>query len=258
MKQILLLVQSQADVDALPAASAAIKTAGYQGLWMLFSPAVLVDSKAAEAEHEQNLSALRTAIQRCKDADDFDGAKGYKAQLDAALLDRAAKVKDSWKQLTDQQRETAIARVFGQFFDSKPAPNVRPEMFRDHYEPAQFIDALNSVRKGWFAPYVPGSFTLAWAASFAGNDAVTASLPVNKTSALGPIVPVTPPKPTEPPKERKPLPTQHPRFKQLRSLGVDGLGRHAIEMGLNPNGKSQLALTHEVFKKEMESGKITA
>lgn len=256
MKQILLLVQSQSDVDALPNAAAAIKSRGIQGLWMLFSPAVLVDSKAAEAEHEQNLTGLRTAIQRCKDADDFDGAKAYKQQLDAALIDRAAKVKDSWKQLTDAQRETAIARVFGTFFDSKPAPNIRPEMFRDHYEPAQFIDALNSVRKGWFAPYVPGSFEMAWAASFAAASAFAPTVEVvqSPVTVTKPVVSA----PIEPPKERKPLPTQHPRFKQLRSLGVDGLGRHAIELGLNPNGKNQLALTHEVFKKEIALGKITA
>lgn len=248
MRQLLLLVQSQSDVEALPTAAAAIKPS-YEGVWLLFSPAVLVDSKTASAEHDANIAALQAAIDRCKATEDFDGAKGYKVQRDDAVLQKTVKVKEAWKTLTQAQQDTATERVFGSFVAALGIPNLRVESMQDHYEPSQFIAALNARKPAWFAPYVPGTFTIAWATSFVEES--------KEKRAVAPIPEVvkTVPEPVEP-KERALLPTQHPRFKELVNMGLD-LGQHAMTLGLNPNTfKNILAMRHAVFKKEKEMGKI--
>jgi len=257
-RQLLLLVQSQADVDALPAAADAYNAQGYNALWLLFSPVVLVDTKAVAADYDANIAALRAQIEACKTADDFDGAKGYKAQLDDLVMQKTAKVKEAWRTLTPEQQTASQERVFGAFFAKLPKERIRVEGLREHFEPVSFIDALASVRKAWFVPFTPGSFTLTWASELTAsigapekkeitNQDLSKALDIVKT-ALKP----------EPPKQRALLPVQHPRFKELVLMGVDGLGQHALTLGINPNGKQILALRHEVFKKEKELGKIAA
>lgn len=249
-RQLLLLVQSQADVDALPAAADAYNAQGFNALWLLFSPVVLVDTKAVSAEYDGNIAALRAQIEACKSADDFDGAKGYKAQLDDAVMQKTIKVKEAWRTLTEEQQAAAQERVFGPFFAKLPKERIRVEAFREHFEPSFFIDALASVKKAWFVPFTPGSFTMTWASDLGSSEAVP---------MVQGRIPL-PPKPAvqEPEKPRALLPTQHPRFKELVMMGVEGLGQHALTLGINPNGKQILALRHEVFRKEKELGKITA
>ncbi len=251
MKNLLLLCQSQADVDSLAAAASAIKRDGYDGLWLLFSPAVLVDSKAASAEHDANITALRAAVDRCKSVDDFDGAKGYKAQMDDAILQKTVKVKEAWKTLTPAQKEEASAKMFDSFIANCGVAKgkIRVEQMRDHYETAQFVAALNAQKPMWFVPFTPGTFMFGWVASFTQSGAQVVTVTGPKTEVPAPTA--------EAPKERALLPTQHPRFKQLVSMGLDGLAQHAMTLGLNPNQFPKiLALRHAVFKKEKELGKV--
>jgi hypothetical protein len=170
MRQLLLLCQSPDDVKALPAAYSVVK-AHYDACWMLFSPACLVDTAAESAQHEENLRRLDEAVIRCSTSRDFEGAKNYQQQLEAARIDQVMKVKEAWKTLTEEQRTEATKRVFGAFVNPAPVGNFRHEMLVDHYEPAQFIDALNSKKKTWFAPCVPGTFTIDWVSNLAKRAA---------------------------------------------------------------------------------------
>lgn len=260
LSQLLLLVQSQSDVDALPAAAEAIRAQGYDGLWVLFSPAVLVDTAAASAQHDRDVAALNAQIDQCAKVRDFAGAQSYQVQLDAAILEKSVKTKESWKTMTAAQQEEAKVRVFDAFFAAKPAPNIRPEMMHEHYSNSEFIAALNAHKKAWFTPYTPGSFVLAWPTSFVEKAGLPAALRARLPDAdsikqaLTQAAQETVVKP-----ERKPLPTQHKRFKELVAMGIDGLGQHAIALGINPNQhKRIIGLRHAVFKKEMEMGKIVA
>lgn len=170
MKQCILLAQSQSDIESLLPAARVLILESYQAVWLLYSPAVLVDTKAAEAEHQKNIDGLNAAIARCAAAEDFEGAKAYKIQRDAALLDRVTKVKDAWKAIAPFEQNEAEKRLFQPFMDALPGIGVRVQRLPDHYEPSQFIDALNSIRKGWHAPCVPPSFTLTWVSTLANSD----------------------------------------------------------------------------------------
>jgi hypothetical protein len=247
MKQLILLCQSQADVDALPAAAAVIRAERYDALWFLFSPAVLVDTKAASAQHDRDIADLEAQIARCSQARDWAGCQGYQTQLDAKKLDRVTAVKDAWKTLSKPEQDAAAQSVFGAFFDARPCANIRPEMFRDHYEPAQFIDALNSIRKAWHAPCAPGTFTLTWASNLAGsagNMNTTAPAPL-VTLDIGAISPPTPPAPKAAPAKKEP----DPRRRTLMSMNIGQLGDEAIKAGFTPSG-SRMKIVNDIIKAE--------
>jgi len=236
IRQLLLLVQSQADVDALPSAADAYNAQGFNALWLLFSPVVLVDTNAVSAEYDANIAALRTQIEACKTADDFDGAKGYKAQLDDFVMQKTIKVKEAWRTLTPEQQTAAQERVFGPFFAKLPKERIRPEVLREHFEPASFIDALASVKKAWFVPFTPGSFTMDWAANLGASTAV-------QQPARNPEVPKAPapaipaPTPAKAKSGGNPMFTSD-RYRELTRLPIDELGRIMTGHGLNLSGSA--------------------
>lgn len=233
MRQLLLLVQTQEHVDALRGAATTILSERYDGLWVLFSPAILVDTKAAASEFDKNIADLTAAKDRCKAADDFDGARAYKTQLDAELLERNAKVRDSWKAMTEADRDAATQRVLGSFLEQFPADRLRVERMHDHYEPGQFIDALNAHRKAWFVPFTPGSFAFAWPTSFGAAAAPAALIP----PPAPPVPSISLPLPTPEPKKPggNPMFTS-PRYRELSRLTVNQLGEIMIKHGLNLSG----------------------
>lgn len=254
LRQLLLLVQSQADVDALPAAADAYNTLGFNALWVLFSPVVLVDTKAVSAEYDGNIAGLRAQIQACKDADDFDGAKGYKGQLDDAIMQKTIKVKEAWRTLTQEQQAAAQDRVFGPFFAKLPKERIRIESLREHFEPTFFIDALASVKKAWFVPFTPGSFAMDWAANLAAAVVKEAS-PDPKVSPPAALPPVpAPPTPKPEPKKSggNPMFTD-PRYRELTRFPIDELGRIMTKHRLILSGSaSKIAAgiwKHEQFLK---------
>jgi hypothetical protein len=282
MRQLLLLCQSPDDVKALPAAYSVVK-AHYDACWMLFSPACLVDTAAESAQHEENLRRLDEAVIRCSTSRDFEGAKNYQQQLEAARIDQVMKVKEAWKTLTEEQRTEATKRVFGAFVNPAPVGNFRHEMLVDHYEPAQFIDALNSKKKTWFAPCVPGTFTIDWVSNLAKRAAknvsptpappARATAPAAVTAAApAPIAPAIPSAPVQsavapvltpadgidpalaPGKPRgNPMMTS-PRYRTLASMNINQVGHLAIGYGLNPSGSAQ-KIAAMVWKHEHSLGK---
>lgn len=239
MRQYLLLVQSQEHVDALPQALAVLKTRNYDGIWMLFSPAALVDTRTAATEFDKNIAELTEHKERCKAADDLDGAKGYKLQLDDLLLQKVAKIKEAWKTLPPDQQDKAFERVFGQFCESLQCARFRPERMREHYEPGQFIDALNAHRKAWFAPFVPGQFEFGWPTSF--GDTPAAAVPA--TTPLAPVATqpnTSGPEPVRlPPKPEKqggnPM-FSDPAYRILLSMGLPQLEQRAQELKIKISG----------------------
>lgn len=246
-KNLLLLVQSAQHAAALPSFGESIR-GRYDGIWLLFSPCCLVDEAAASQEHDRNIAALNAAIENCKVSEDFDAAKAYKEKRDAAILEKSVRVKESWKTLSEADRKAAEDRLLGGFSAAKPAPNTRVEMLKEHYETAQFIDALNSVRKAWFAPFVPGTFDIQWPSR-------------NGAAAAVPIVPDKPaPTVSEPAPaaDKKPDMRKHPRLKVLSAMNLIQLGDHATSIGVNPNNKNLTALRYAVLRKEIELGKIPA
>jgi len=279
MRNIILLVQTQPDIAALATASREIKKLNTEGVWLVFSPAVLVDTAAAAKEHDVAIRDINDAMTACAGRLDFEGAKNYKLKLDAAILDKAESVKNAYKKMTAAEQESAFQRVFGDFVKNPPAANMKVTQHSDHYEPESWIEFLNSLKGAWFAPFTPGTFSILWPTSLPETKQVKAIAPTKLDPAPAPVAaaapapsPVIPETPAPAPvalKESFSAPIQSPpthpalpapgvrpkgiapqmtpEFKQIMAMGLDGVAAEAFKIGINPNGKSLRKLVHMVY-----------
>ena len=279
MRNILLLIQNQSDIAALATASREIKKLNTEGVWLVFSPAVLVDTAAAAKEHDVAIRDINDAMKQCADRLDFEGAKNYKLKLDAAILDKAESVKNAYKKMTAAEQESAFQRVFGDFVKNPPAANMKVTQHSDHYEPESWIEFLNSLKGAWFQPFTPGTFSILWPTSLPetkqAKATAAAPVPVVKESFTAPApapapvfydapspaaivappaaTPASTPPPTHPAlpapgvRPKGIAPQMTPEFKQIMAMGLDGVAAEAFKIGINPNGKSLRKLVHMVY-----------
>lgn len=252
MQNLLLLVQTSADVLALEPARKAI-AGQFEGIWLVFSPAVLVDSDSASAEHDKVLSGLKDAERGCAARGDYDGAKQYKAKHDEAVLEKATRVSEGYKTLTKEQSDAAFERLFGAFLKAQPAPKIQADQTADHYGPGDWIALLNSLKGGWHPAFVPGRFSVAWPTSFLEPQFVRVSgqsSPEISTKALDNTVSDfvaagRPPKP----EVKKPSRPVNPRRRELMMMTLDQLGEIAFKAGFTPSG-SRMAILNEIIRVE--------
>ena len=280
MKNIILLIQNQPDIAALATASREIKKLNTEGCWLVFSPAVLVDTAAAAKEHDVAIRDINDAMTACAGRLDFAGAAQYKLKLDAAILDKAESVKNAYKKMTAVEQESAFQRVFGDFMKNPPAANINVTQHSDHYEPESWIELLNSLKGAWFAPFTPGTFSVLWPTSLPETKSGTvvpkaekAVVPTKLDPAPAPVVAAAPAPvfyeapapaalapaaaPTPPPthlalpapgvRPKGIAPQMTPEFKQIMAMGLDGVAAEAFKIGINPNGKTLRKLVHMVY-----------
>lgn len=259
MLNVILLVQTAHDIAALPGAAASLKRANASACWLIYSPAVLADAETVNAEFDKQIAALNTAIGQASAREDFDGAKGYKEQRDGLILQKVASVKEAYKSLTPEQQQAAATKLFGPFYESKPAPSLKISRHGDHYETANWIEMVNSLKGAWPSTLPAGDYVVTWPGQLAqwGADAVatspaTAVAPASQTSTAAPV---TPPPTTSPatvkPKAPSKSYTQTKRFKMLCSMGIDALGAEAMAAGIAQPVGNRLSIAHQTIKAEI-------
>lgn len=258
---LILLVQTAEDAAALKDCTTGLAALAPQAIWLIHSPAVLVDLQAQHGQIDQQIAAINKAIADCANREDFEGAKQYKAQRDTLTLQKATAATEGYKTMTPEQQEAATARVFGDFWAAKPAPKMQLSMHPQHHETREWIEMLNSLKGRWPAEMPHGGFVVAWPGQFArkdlkigGVDVGVQNPPVITTSYPPSIIPpVAPVAPIE--KKPKKGYLGHPRFKQLCSLGLEALGQIVLTYRMDPNamGGNRMKMAHAVGKYEQEN-----
>lgn len=164
--KLLLLVQSPGDVAHLNSAARSIVASSITGVWVVFSPAVLINATDAAAKLDSEIEQLRAAERQAADRSDYAAASGYKTQREGKELDRAKVLRDAWKTISDEDRKTRTEMIFEPFkktlLDGKKGINLRVTAHSDHYEREQWVAMLNSLSGVWFKPFTPGSFVIGW------------------------------------------------------------------------------------------------
>lgn len=178
MSKLLLLVQTQADVQHLDAAAKAILNSAITGVWVVFSPAITVNTSEAAAKLDTEIATLKTAERQAADRSDYAAAAGYKTQREGKELDRAQALRDAWKLAPAEERQARTKAIFSPFGDQLKTKNlnVRITGHSDHYERDQWVAMLNSLSGVWFKEFTPGGFMIAW------PEAVETMLPIGMTN----------------------------------------------------------------------------
>ncbi len=261
--KVILLVQSAEDVAALPAAAVGLKQLSPSAIWLIHSPAVLVDLTEANAENERQIVAINEAIRLAVGREDYTGAEAYKQQRHALTLQKAGDATKGFQQMTADQQEAATKRVFGGFWETRPSATMKLSMHPQHHETGEWIEMLNSLKGAWPSQMQHGDFVVAWPGQFITfphfipgkspleafvNDKPTApAITLDELSA--PAAPA--------PKAVRAKTTgymAHARYKQLCSSGIDLLGQTAIGYKIDPNGKARMGLVHAIAKHEEANG----
>lgn len=188
--KLLLLVQTESDVQHLDAAAKAILNSSITGVWTVFSPAITVNSSEAAAKLDTEIEQLRAAEKQAADRSDYTAAAGYKTQREGKELDRAKAVRDAWKTAPEEARKAKTQAIFNPFLEPLKAAglNVRVTGHSDHYEREQWVTMLNSLSGVWFKPFTPGSFIVGWPESVETSIKMASALP---TPSRLPVVPAT-------------------------------------------------------------------
>lgn len=257
---VILLVQTPEDAATLKDCAAGLARLTPDALWLVHSPAVLVDLGAANAQVDSQIQAINQAIRDCIGREDYTGAESYKQQRHALTLQKATAATEGYKTMTPEQQEAATTRVFGEFWAARPAPKMSLTMHTQHFEKGEWIEMVNSMKGRWPAEMVHGQFIVAWPGQFARRKLDIQNVPVSpeRSAELGnqamqnvvTEVAASTIKPRAPKKGY----LGSPRFKQLCSTGIDALGQIALSYKINPDGLGRLKLAHAIGKHEEAAG----
>ena len=248
--KLLLLVQSQADVDALPNAAQAILRSAITGVWVVFSPAITIDSAAAASKFDTEIAQLLTAERQAAERADYEAAKGYKAQRDGKELDRAKALRDAWKTASAEDRKARTQAIFQPFVktlqDSGNGISARVTSHSDHYDREQWVAMLNSLSGVWFKPFAPGSFVIGWPESV--GSSIAAGLKPVGVGAVAQVIPAAGEVVIKP-IGLAPLPPRS-REQELSEINTNKLRAMAVRLNIDTEGKDKPTLAREVAAAE--------
>lgn len=162
--KLLLLVQNENDVAHLDAAAKAILNSAIRGVWLVFSPAVLVNASEAAAKLDGEIAQDEQAMESASQRRDFKAAEEYYQRLNGRKLDRAKEIREAHKKLTSEQRVVRTKELFGPLHSQLKAAGLDAKItsHADHYDPEQWVAMLNSLSGAWFKEFKPGGFIVAW------------------------------------------------------------------------------------------------
>jgi hypothetical protein len=249
MKNLLLMVQTQSDVDALPAACPSIIAAGYTGCWIVVSPAIAVDANAAAAKFDAEIDALRKAERDAAERGDYDAASGHKLAREGKTLDRDKAVTDAWKSVPDDDRKLAYATKLAPAraaFEGRM--NAKITVLQDHFAPENWIQMLNSMSGAWHKAFTHGQYVVAWP----GAIPVAVAAPVKPVVASEPVAPVNAPKPVEKPEKTAPARVFASREEELTKAAhftIRAIGR---KLGVETDKRPRKDVVADILAKEAQ------
>lgn len=183
MSNLILLIQSESDIAALPSAAESIVQHGYKGCWILVSPAIAVNAAEASAKYDKEINDLRAAELAAASRGDYTAASEHKLAREGKELERGTAVASAWKSVAEADRMNAIKNKLAPLMTAFPGKvNTRTQLMQDHYDPGQWVQMLNSLSGAWFKEFTPGSFSVAWPGAI---PAMGVKIPILNPSNLG-------------------------------------------------------------------------
>jgi hypothetical protein len=234
--KLLLLCQTQDDVNALPIVAEQIRPSGVKDLWILCSPSVGMDVTKVSAEKDAEILALDKAEKDSAARGDYDAAKEFRGRKDAAVLEKQASIADAWRNDTEL---TARQKV------SKTA---------DHYETSNWINLINSVKGSWAPTFQHGGYAMSWVRNFPNGNMMRKEYGEPMTEAdveIGVKVPTY--KPTPAPKPAKPK-AEAPKYytgEELEAMKHFGFMSVAKKYGVYTKDEPKLETIKRILDKQV-------
>lgn len=256
MSNLILLIQSEADVAAIPTAAQSIISHGYKGCWILVSPAIAVNAAEASAKYDKEIADLRTAERAAAERGDYTAASEHKLAREGKELERGTAVASSWKAVNEADRMTAIKNKLAPLMAAFPGKlNTKTQVLQDHYDPGQWVAMLNSLSGAWFKEFTPGSFSVAWPGAI---PAMGVKIPIVQGTQAEPDEKGSLGKqrgsaqPAQKPDKTPLVAATNPDERKKQLTGMPFFSRKGIagKLGIEVKGKSTEQIVEEILAKE--------
>lgn len=227
MKPLILLIHTQAHVDALPATAGTIIAAGFDRCWVIISPAIAADAAAASAQIDADIVALEGARATAAALHDYEAAASHHLKLQSKMLDRDKAIADAWKSVPEEDRKLAYRTKLGPLFaEFKDRVNAKVNATQEHYAAAQWISMLNSLSGAWPKEFVHGEYVVAWPGAI---PALLTANPIERREIK--IENVEPPPIRKATRREELESTHHMSLRPIaKALGIDCLGKGTPEI----------------------------
>lgn len=222
MKNLLLLIQSEADAKNLLSAAKWLVQTGVKNCWALMSPAVLLDSESAAAKINKDIADLRAAEDAASKRRDHGTAEQFSKQADIKMLEKAALVANAYKELSMEEVKTRYVALLAPFVAvlGEAGMNFKDTLAKEHFELDNWLNFVNAHKQS--NPFEAGAFGVVWAGELTASPSVHAafenSLPANLPKVTLPIAPIEKTK-FDPAKKRTLNELEDLSFMALKSVG---------------------------------------
>lgn len=163
MKNLILLIFTQADVESIPQAVTRLRTMGIERLWIVHNPhlglpypasAKTLDDEIALCERDKALSIAR---------ENFDDAAKHRNAANGLRVKRDLEIKNGYKALTVEQLQRVYTETFAAISqESTGIPNILMEATPDPLSPDQVFQYLHSQTAQWVDQFPHGEYAIAW------------------------------------------------------------------------------------------------
>lgn len=252
-QNIVIIISSAEDVAHLPAAARVIGKLAPVGLWVVSSPALCVDEKAATAEIDKEIAANRKAESEACRLGDYDTAKKHKAEIEKLEVNRSIEIRNAWKRVQPKDRQAATTKILRPFWttinpENKQIPTWRVSGAMEHHDAKNWLTAINELKAHWPDYVQAGDFTYATPKQLA---AMEPNLKFDGTCGGTVIDPVF-----ADVKTREMKPASHPPFsreEQLRKMPFFTLKSEAKKFGVDTAGKKAKDIIPEILAAEAKA-----
>jgi hypothetical protein len=165
MKNLILLVFTPADLEALPKAVKSLKALPVESLWVIHSPQLGLPYPQTAKEIDAEIELCERDKRRAALAENFDDAKKYKSQIDALKVRRDVEIRAGFKAFTSSQLQEIYDTAFASLTpESTGIKNILREATADPLTPDQAFAYLESqVRlNAWVDQFPHGEYSVSW------------------------------------------------------------------------------------------------
>lgn len=171
MKSVIVPVFSDSDLKALPNALRYLARQNVEILLVIHGPNVGVVNAEVTKEFDSRIAQLDTKKRELTLVEDYIGASRVKEEIETARVERDMAVREGWKNVPEEQRQTAYKKAFANI-------GTEPMCLREAYQPDQLFTMLQAFLPQFPSDIAHGEYAIVWPRSVASPSVAVTGLDI--------------------------------------------------------------------------------
>lgn len=163
MKNLILLIFTEADLKAVPEAAARLKTMGIERLWILHNPHLGMPYPATAKALDEEITINTTGMNTMAARQNFTDAAKYRDAANDLRVKRDLEIKNAYKGIPQADIEKAYDAAFAPISqESTGIPNILREAVADPLSADQVFQYLHGQTAAWVDQFPHGEYAIFW------------------------------------------------------------------------------------------------